>query len=172
MKQIILKILLLTLLVVSFGQMFGQFTKFDPSKAITIYTDSLENLQVYKGINLIGEDSPIRFILIYKAKSYGGATLRQLGGDYIIYNSEHQTNIKGFNTEKELFDWINSTSWLYADGRKDVRLEPENIIAIYDLSKAKKLEVQLKEEQKVIQKKVEIQEEKWIDREWVRKQNK
>lgn len=43
---------------------------------------------------------------------------------------------------------------------------------IYDLSKAKKIEVQLKEEQKVIQKRVEIQEEKWVDREWVRKQNK
>ena len=39
MKQIILRIAFLTLLIVSFGQMFGQFTKFDPSKAITMYND-------------------------------------------------------------------------------------------------------------------------------------
>lgn len=163
------KVILIWSIVIGFlAQGFGQFTKFDPSNTITIYNDNDARIENMTPV----EELPIKFILIYKDKSYGGPTLRLLGDNYVISNSGHQTNIKGFNTEKELFDWINSTSWLYADGRKDVRIEPENIVAIYDLSKAKKIELELKEEQKVIEKKVEIQEEKWIDREWVRKQNK
>ena len=164
------KTILIWSIVIGFlAQGFGQFTKFDPSKAITIYSDDSAIYQnTFEYNEEVIEDVPIRFILIYKESSGG---LRISGSGTYVVSQDMQTKTAGFHTEKELFDRVNSGTWFRSE-RKDVSIEPENIIAIYDLSTAKKIEVTLKEEEKVIQKKVEIQEEKWIDREWVRKQNK
>lgn len=74
------------------------------------------------------------------------------------------TKIEGFRTWDDLIKWLNSSYW--NDGKKRVRLIEEELIGVYDLTRVEKIKLELKTEEKILPKRIELQEEKWTDYEW------
>lgn len=73
--------------------------------------------------------------------------------------------LKGFENLDGLMKWLNSSNY-YDKKQKRVRLDEESIIAIYDLTRAKKIKLQLHSEKIVEPYKVEIKERRWTNFEW------
>jgi len=80
-------------------------------------------------------------------------------------NYEWITKIKGFRNWDDLIKWLNSSNY-WDDGKKRVRLTEDELIAIYNLSRVEKIKIKIKAEEKVLPKRIELQEEKWTDYEW------
>ena len=74
------------------------------------------------------------------------------------YHSQGYENLEG------LLKWLNSTNW-YGD-QKRIRLNDNQIIAVYDLTRAKKIKLQIVKTEMVKSYKVETKEKKWIDVQW------
>jgi len=77
--------------------------------------------------------------------------------------------IAGFETLDSLVNWLNSPRGYYHTNvalvePKHVLLDETQIIAIYDLKNAQKIELSLIQEEKKLEKRVEIQEMKWTDK--------
>lgn len=78
---------------------------------------------------------------------------------------EWVTKLKGFRNWDDLIEWLNSSNY-WDDGRKRVRITEDELIGVYDISRASKIRMELKSEEKVLPKRVEIQKEEWTDYEW------
>lgn len=96
-------------------------------------------------------------ILVYRSWEQGYESGFN-GGINII--KKWVTHSVGFQSLNEVIGWLNTTGW---DGRPSVRISDNELIGIYDLSKAKQITVKLKTEQKSLPKRVEVQEEKWTE---------
>ena len=83
------------------------------------------------------------------------------------HSSSHQwiTKIEGFRNWEDLIKWINSSNY-WDDGKKRVRLTEDELIGVYDLTRAEKIKLELKTEEIVLPKRIELKEEKWTDYEW------
>lgn len=83
---------------------------------------------------------------------------------------DHEVKCKLFETLVDVFLWLNKANiTVYPTGEehhKSVIVDKEHLIAIYDLSTAKRVELELKTEEVVKPKRVEIQEERWTNQEW------
>ena len=60
---------------------------------------------------------------------------------------------------------MNSSNY-WDDGKKRVRLTEDELIGVYDITRAEKIKLELKTEEKVLPKRIELKEEKWTDYEW------
>jgi len=140
------------------------------------------NDTVYRGgDNMIITDSEptsmvkdYQFIVIYLENDWGhGIFITDNNGTATSYRYSQVTKFIGFETWKKLIDWINSSNYAYYEGgQKRVRVEEDDLIAIYDLSKAEKIEMKLTEKEVVIKEHIEIEEEKWTDKKWILEEEK
>lgn len=88
-------------------------------------------------------------------------------GDSFTFKYDWVNYIEGFNTLKQLMEWLNSSLYLFVpDKQKRTRLTEDELIAVYDLTKAEKIELQFISKNKSLPKRIEVQEEKWVDTEW------
>lgn len=101
------------------------------------------------------------YILIYR--NWEAVWQNNSGAMYSSY--DWVTKIEGFRNWEDLIKWMNSSNY-WDDGKKRVRLTEDELIGIYDITRAEKIKLELKTEEKVLPKRVELQEEKWIDYEW------
>lgn len=97
-----------------------------------------------------------KYVLVYRVWQQSW----QQRGDAMSPVNKWVTEIEGFNSLEDLMAWLNIKDFL---GRPMVRLSDNELIAIYDLSKAKKVQLDLKTENKSLPKRVEVQEEKWTE---------
>lgn len=101
------------------------------------------------------------YILIYR----NWEAVWQNNGGAMYPSYDWVTKIEGFRNWDDLMKWMNSFNY-WDDGKKRVRLTEDELIAIYDLTRAEKIKLELKAEEKVLPKRIELQEEKWTDYEW------
>ena len=87
-----------------------------------------------------------------------------MGGTTIKYY--WHTNICGFEDMESLKKWLNNPGGYWFDSQKRVRLNKNELIGIYDLTTAKKINATIKTEEKTIEKHIEVEKESWIDYEW------
>lgn len=74
-----------------------------------------------------------------------------------------------FESEKELFDFLNYSDNLYLGGeRKYTRLRESQIVGIWDLQSAEKIKIKLKSETIKKEKEVIIESEEWVNK-WFEK---
>jgi uncharacterized membrane protein YciS (DUF1049 family) len=110
-----------------------------------------------------------RYLLIYRCEgNHFVSTPPPADADPLVAygHYEIETRYKIFLTLDEMLGWLNVGTLTMGNHAKVVRLQKEDIIAIYDLSTAKKVELELKTEEVVKPKRVEVQEERWTNEEW------
>jgi len=101
----------------------------------------------------------IRYIIIYqnieqRSRSSGGS---------LVMVQEMVTKISGFETLNGMLTWLNDNGW---GGKPQARIDEDQFIAAYDLDDAKKIDLKFVKEEKILPKRVEIQEEKWTETKW------
>lgn len=79
--------------------------------------------------------------------------------------SKWEYHSKGFESLDGMLKWLNSSDWYYPE-QKRVRLNDNQIIAIYDLTRAKKVHLKIVKTEMVEPYKVETKERKWTDVQW------
>lgn len=97
--------------------------------------------------------------------------------NYVIVFRETVNSIQTYNgfasptrytkTQSECFESVDGIMQRLNNDfydRKRVNIDPENLIAIYDLKSAKKISFSYKEVPKVIKKHIEVKEESWTDK--------
>jgi len=72
-----------------------------------------------------------------------------------------------FESEKELFNFLNSSDYLGSE-KKDVRLKEWQIVGIWNLQSSEKITIKLKSETVKKEKEVVIESEEWVNR-WFEK---
>jgi hypothetical protein len=74
----------------------------------------------------------------------------------------------GFETIDAVIKWLNQSNTVYYDGNehKQARLKPEDLIGIYCIKDARKIELEFVEEKKVKEKHIEIQKDEWTNTSW------
>lgn len=82
--------------------------------------------------------------------------------------SKWEYHLKGFESLEGLLKWLNSSNTYsyYNTKQKNVRLGEKAIVAIYDMTRAKKIKLKIHSEEMVEPYKVETKERKWTDFEW------
>ena len=80
--------------------------------------------------------------------------------------SKWKYHAKGFEELEGLMKWINTSNFYGWNNEKRTRLNDNQIIAIYDLTRAKKIKLKLHSEEIVEPYKVEAKERKWTNYEW------
>jgi len=118
-----------------------------------------QTFMVPKGNNEPKEN--YNYILIYR--NWEAVWRNDSGAMYSSYG--WVTKIEGFRNWEDLIKWMNSSNY-WDDGKKRVRLTEDELIAVYDLTRIEKIKLELKAEEKVLPKRIELQEEKWTDFEW------
>lgn len=103
------------------------------------------------------EKKSYNYILVYRKWE---ASPRYVNGMSFQYY-DWITRTIGFENWDELIKWLNSSDYISFNGEKQVRINEDELIAIYDLTKAEKINVKL-----IIEEKIEIQEKKRINYEW------
>ncbi len=90
-------------------------------------------------------------------------------GDYLTWGYSWVTKIEGFETWAKLTEWLNSDNVYYWEipQKKSTRLNEDELIAVYDLTKAQPIKLRFKVRNMVLPKRIEVQETKWMDTEWV-----
>ena len=101
------------------------------------------------------------YILIYR--NWEAVWQNNSGAMYSSY--DWVTKIEGFRSWDDLIKWMNSSNY-WDDGKKRVRLTEDELIGVYDITRAEKIKLELKTEEKVLPKRIELKEEKWTDYEW------
>jgi hypothetical protein len=110
-----------------------------------------------------------RYLLIYRCEgNHFVSTPPPADADPLVAygHYEIETRYKIFLTLDEMLSWLNHGTLTLDSSQKTVAVNQGDIIAIYDLSTAKKIELELKTEEVVKPKRVEIQEERWTNEEW------
>ena len=116
-------------------------------------------LLIYRGEGVFVNDPP-PLIAETPPSNYCGTTLIGYGH----YTTE--TKCKLFATLDEMLSWLNSGTLTWNSKQKTVAVTQEDIIAIYDLSTAKQIKLELHTEEIVKPKRVEVHEERWTNEEW------
>lgn len=159
MKYLSVILLLLSVAVVA-GAQVGELTITAPAwvtsgKYLVVYLEDVYKPYAETYINCVG------------GSSLTTTEGRPLIGSVVV---GHEVKCKLFDTLGDILNWLNSGNITYypigEDQRKDVRLDREHLIAIYDLSTAHRLQLELKTEEVVKPKRVEIEEERWTNQEW------
>lgn len=142
----IIKYLITAFALLALNVGFGQVTNFiEPENKIP--NKDFTHIMVYKNLNERFHQS----------------------GMIISQKREWVLETKGFYSLKELTDWLNSRNDNYwglagAQKRANVVVEKENIVAIYDISKATKVNLKMVTEKKSQPYKVETKYEEWEER--------
>lgn len=111
-------------------------------------------------VNIVKPD--YKYILVWR--NWEGHMVQN--GDMMSVINSWKINFEGFNTIKEIMNWINTSSVDFL-GREHhdiyTRINKDQFIAIYDLLNSKKIHIKFKTEQKSLPKRVEIEAEKWTE---------
>lgn len=99
-------------------------------------------------------------------QTWDGSTHEMYGMSITSKNPKWKYHSKGFENLAGLIEWINTPDYYGWDNEKRVRLSNDRIIAIYDLTRAKKIKLKLHSEEIIEPYKVEIKEKKWTNHEW------
>lgn len=134
-----------------------------------IYATAHSQIRISQDVDIL-KTTPkedFRFIVIYRKPNFGfnfGSI--NLNGPSAKSN-EIQYYTELFKTIDELIKWLNTPDYYIFTGEeepmKKVRLNGDELIAIYDLHKAKKIPYSLIREEKKTEKKVVVEEQKWTD---------
>jgi len=98
----------------------------------------------------------------------------QVHEDYMLFSGGMASSSKRwktksvvFESEKELFNFLNSSDYLGSE-KKDVRLKEWQIVGIWNLQSSEKITIKLKSETVKKEKEVVIESEEWVNR-WFEK---
>jgi hypothetical protein len=127
---------------------------------------------MFTQINFGGHDKSVpksnyNYIIIYREWEQIHVSM----GDSYTFKMDWVTKIEGFESWEQLIKWLNNSQYLFmpVDNQRRTRITEDELIAVYDLSKADKVELQFISEEKSLPKRVEIQAEQWTDTEWRKK---
>jgi len=107
-----------------------------------------------------------RYIVVYREwEQY-----HKMRGDSFFSDYGWLTKVEGSRDWEGLTGWLNSSDWgMFGKEEKKVRFTEEELIMVYDLEQGRKIELQLKVEDVVKPKRVEVQEERWTNKSWEKK---
>lgn len=108
---------------------------------------------------------PCTHIIIYRTLNSGGYYFSGTGGEKP--KPYWEDNIEGFYSLQEALDWLNikSGNWRYA--HPSTRITENELVGIYDISKAKKIEVKIVKEKKSKPKEIIIEKEEWTEEQYI-----
>lgn len=110
----------------------------------------------------IPKDKEYKYLLVYKAINDGWVT----GNGVMSREREWVLRTEAYYTIDELMKRLNSGGSYWNDQKAEITIEQENIIAIYDLKKAEKINLKLNVEEKSRPREVVIEADKWTERKY------
>ena len=106
--------------------------------------------------------APPSYVVVYR----WWEQVEHRSGDAVNVNYEWVTRSQTFERWGDVMDWMNKGDVWYSPGHPTARLTDDELIAVYDLDKLKKVDVKFIREQKSTPKRVEIQAETWTETKW------
>ena len=94
--------------------------------------------------NRIDEVRKYKYVIQYKECV---DDMRNIGGVVSISQKEVM-RIKGFYTFDKLMEWLNSARFIMIANQRVVRMEPDQLVGVYDLGNGEEIHIRLMEEKK------------------------
>jgi hypothetical protein len=132
---------------------------------LVIYSANIEAQWTLGGTRKDAPKIQYSYVVIYR----NWESVSKSKGDSMWYENEWVTKTQGFEKWHELITWMNSSGnhWSNQLNRKFTRIDEDELIAIYDLTKAEKIRLKFESVQETLPRRVVREEEKWTDNEWI-----